>query len=383
MAARRNWCYYCFRTLDPQDERDELGAFVECSDCNAHYHIACWGDCGKCLRCGEEQEQPVQISSPSSLRVVTKTRALLIKPSVVVHVQDDAKSTRRTFQGKTWRRFFKFFRIVTVIVLLVLLGRAGYEAYWNAWKSQHYQQGMDCLADAEWVCVQTELEKVWQRDPKHKDVERQLKESYYQVSKVYTKAEEWDKARIVLEKLIELDSDYKDAQALRDKVKQRLASTKVTPTPTRVARVTPTPTRVSTLVNRTPLSGPSFPLKITPVAVSSSHNPLAIDFLIDDIEPGQDTIRFDITIKRRTSSSLSWTSDENRKSQIHLTSNSHQYKLIRMGGIFIQNTSLQPGQSYKGWFVFEKPKENTFTFHYPDVKPVPVELPISTFESTP
>ena len=97
MASKRRGCYYCFETLDPRDKQSELGTFVECSNCNAAFHATCWHDSGRCLRCGGNQEQPVQIPRPASLRVVTKTRAIPIKPSIVVHVRDGGElvSTHR------------------------------------------------------------------------------------------------------------------------------------------------------------------------------------------------------------------------------------------------------------------------------------------------
>jgi hypothetical protein len=115
------------------------------------------------------------------------------------------------------------------------------------------------------------------------------------------------------------------------------------------------------------------PLEATPRAAAAGLAPLAIDFLVDGIEFDQDSVKLNVTIKRRADTSLSWTSDESRRDEIYLTAGSQRYELLDMGGIFVQNTALQPAESYQGWFSFEKPGDDAFTFCYPDIEPLPIE----------
>jgi hypothetical protein len=136
---------------------------------------------------------------------------------------------------------------------------------------------------------------------------------------------------------------------------------------------TTTPKSTPTLRKSTPAS--TFPLKATPVAVATDAKPLAIDFLIDGIEVGEGHIKLNISIKRHAgNTALSWHSDEDRKNEIYLKTGSQRHNLIDMGGIFSQDTTLQSGRSYKGWFTFEKPTKEFFTFYYPDVKPLEIDL---------
>lgn len=131
------------------------------------------------------------------------------------------------------------------------------------------------------------------------------------------------------------------------------------PTATQIPKPTPT----------TPLV-----IKATPKAVSEKKEPLAIDFLIDGIEIDADTVEFHITVFRRANTSLPWETDEGRRDKIYLQGNSNRYRLINMGGLFVQNTTLEPQTSYKGWFIFAKPTEGNVIFHYPDIEEVEVNL---------
>jgi hypothetical protein len=119
----------------------------------------------------------------------------------------------------------------------------------------------------------------------------------------------------------------------------------------------------------------TFPLKATPIAVAAEAKPLAIDFLIAGITTGPETLTFDIIVKRRSDTQpLPWFSDADRKEEIYLSIGSQRYLLIELGGLFTQDTTLQPGQSYQGWLTFERPGQDRFTFHYPDIKPLRIEL---------
>ena len=86
--GKRHGCSYCFRTLDPDDLRDEFRTFVECSQCGAIYHGTCWRIAGKCLLCTHEQAKLARDSKPPSLRTIVKTRALPMKSSAVVWVRN-------------------------------------------------------------------------------------------------------------------------------------------------------------------------------------------------------------------------------------------------------------------------------------------------------
>jgi len=139
-----------------------------------------------------------------------------------------------------------------------------------------------------------------------------------------------------------------------------------TSTPTAI-KVSPTSTRLPIIVFTTPLAA-------TPIPVSTGSAPLDIDFFIDSVQVEADTIRLNVTIRRRSGNALDWYSDENRKTEIYLEDKSRRYELVKMGGIFTKDARLQPQQSYTGWLVFKKPSANSFVFHYPDVKPVQINL---------
>ena len=151
-------------------------------------------------------------------------------------------------------------------------------------------------------------------------------------------------------------------------------------TPTPVSRRTPTsvPARPSaTSTSRptpTPVVEPFAPIEATPRSVSEGFPPLVIAFVVESVERDADTIQLNITITRIANTPLRWGSDEGRKNQIFLRAGSSRYELVDMGGIFTQDTTLQPDESYDGWFTFEMPDEETFTFNYPDVEPIEIEL---------
>jgi len=133
LATRRRGCYYCLRTLNPQDEQIELRTFGKCSNCNAILHAVCWRDYGKCPRCDEDQSQPVELSQSAPLRVVTKTRALPIKPSIVVQVRDSGELVY-THQRTTWRERVTHFAqkaraIVLGVFFIVMTTFVGVFAY--------------------------------------------------------------------------------------------------------------------------------------------------------------------------------------------------------------------------------------------------------------
>jgi hypothetical protein len=101
---------------------------------------------------------------------------------------------------------------------------------------------------------------------------------------------------------------------------------------------------------------------------------LVIAFVVESVERDANTIQLNITITRIANTPLRWGSDEGRENQIFLRAGSSRYELVEMGGIFTKDTTLQPDESYEGWFTFEMPDEDTFTFSYPDVEPIEIEL---------
>jgi len=84
-ANSRFGCYYCFGTLDPEDRQAEFRTFIKCSQCGAVYHTACWPQFKKCICCGSDQVQSVQISPPSSLKTVTKTGTPPVRASAIAY----------------------------------------------------------------------------------------------------------------------------------------------------------------------------------------------------------------------------------------------------------------------------------------------------------
>lgn len=83
MSSELPGCCYCFRTLDPQDKDRKLRIFVKCDQCNAIYHTVCRTQIEKCLNCGNDQTQPIEISSRTPLLTVTKMNAIPIEPSAL------------------------------------------------------------------------------------------------------------------------------------------------------------------------------------------------------------------------------------------------------------------------------------------------------------
>ena len=139
----------------------------------------------------------------------------------------------------------------------------------------------------------------------------------------------------------------------------------------------PSPTPPAALA-APPLLSSAFPLKATPRSVKTGVPPLVIDFSIDSIDVLSTTVKLNITVTRSADKSLNWNSDKGRESEIYLLRSGQRFKLLEMGGLFAQDTTLQPRQSYKGWFTFEKPTDNLIVFVYPDVQPVPIDLNSST-----
>lgn len=84
MIERRSSCYFCFGTLNPQDQRQDFQEFVRCT-CNATYHTVCWHQATKCLRCMSVQAQPFEVVLLSLLPPLTHVDALPVQPSRVVY----------------------------------------------------------------------------------------------------------------------------------------------------------------------------------------------------------------------------------------------------------------------------------------------------------
>lgn len=85
MSDTRLGCYYCFRTLYPQDKQDELRAFVKCSQCGVAYHAVCWHHCGQCLVCGTGQAQPLKVAPPAPLQSVIRSGTLPIEAPALAY----------------------------------------------------------------------------------------------------------------------------------------------------------------------------------------------------------------------------------------------------------------------------------------------------------
>jgi len=142
-----------------------------------------------------------------------------------------------------------------------------------------------------------------------------------------------------------------------------------------MAKFSSTPTPPPKSATRVPTPQTGFPVKATTIAVAAGQSPLEIDFLIGDIDLTKKIISLNITVKRRKSAgSLEWSSDESRANEIYLKRGTQKYKLLDMGGLFAKDTTLKAGQSYDGWFSFERPDGDRFMFYYPDIKPVLIDL---------
>lgn len=92
-SNERLGCTYCFKTLNPLDQRHDLRTFVRCSSeqkaCASFYHQTCWDALRKCQCCEGEQATTVEIAEPVPLQVVHKTKSLPIKASAIVYRREE------------------------------------------------------------------------------------------------------------------------------------------------------------------------------------------------------------------------------------------------------------------------------------------------------
>jgi hypothetical protein len=114
---------------------------------------------------------------------------------------------------------------------------------------------------------------------------------------------------------------------------------------------------------------------LSPVEVPQKK--FAVHFVINSVEAEAGTIKFFISIERTGSSVLQWYADnapESKDTIFLLQASGRVFHLIDTGGVFAQDTGLQPGETYSGWISFDRPEDNQFTFHYPEMEPVLITL---------
>jgi hypothetical protein len=122
---------------------------------------------------------------------------------------------------------------------------------------------------------------------------------------------------------------------------------------------------------------PTLPLNSEikfPILVSQTH--FQIQFSIDNIQRDTNSLTFFVTISRTGSGTLEWHSDRENLDQIFLVSNDVIYPAVDVNGIFNDEvTILKPGETYQGWIKFDVPREKTFSFNYPNMDSVHIQLP--------
>ncbi len=99
--------------------------------------------------------------------------------------------------------------------------------------------------------------------------------------------------------------------------------------------------------------------------------------VINSVEAEASTIRFFISIERTGANVLQWYADnapESKDTIFLLSASGRVFHLVDTGGVFAQDTELQPGEIYSGWISFDRPEDNQFTFYYPDMEPILITL---------
>ncbi len=100
-----------------------------------------------------------------------------------------------------------------------------------------------------------------------------------------------------------------------------------------------------------------------------------IRFTIDKIEVDQSEIIFYIAIHRIGATNLSWYGDEDNLDSIFLQAGEQVYPALATKGVFKdEQTELLPDEIYQGWIKFSRPMETRFSFHYPDMMPVEIDI---------
>ncbi len=83
----RPGCFYCFQTLDPEDDKVGLRLFVECDNCQKQYHAHCWNTNKPCLFCqNDTATEPTNLSSPPLLHPRTRRHGILVRPSTIIYL---------------------------------------------------------------------------------------------------------------------------------------------------------------------------------------------------------------------------------------------------------------------------------------------------------
>ncbi len=116
MSNNRLGCYYCFKTLNPQDDDERLSSFVRCSQCNIIYHTFCWNQIRTCLSCGGSQFEQIEVAQPPPLSVNPKTRSLPIKVSKIAYSTD-------TTDKNHLKPIFISVGVIGVIIIIAVLQR--------------------------------------------------------------------------------------------------------------------------------------------------------------------------------------------------------------------------------------------------------------------
>jgi hypothetical protein len=93
-----------------------------------------------------------------------------------------------------------------------------------------------------------------------------------------------------------------------------------------------------------------------------------VRFMIDSVDLEADAIRLNARIERTGDAPDRWT-PYGLDDAIWLQGQRGRAALIEQGGVFAQETTLLPGQSYSGWMRFERLPESTFELVHPNIQP--------------
>lgn len=84
MNNTRLGCSFCFLTLDPRADGENLREFMQCTNCHSLYHKSCSNQFANCTRCNNSNLKPVTIQNPARLSPKPRSHPVQIKATSVL-----------------------------------------------------------------------------------------------------------------------------------------------------------------------------------------------------------------------------------------------------------------------------------------------------------
>ena len=79
-SGYREGCLSCFSTLDPEDWQAEYRTFVQCHTCGTKYHRRCWVLRKRCVKCGRDQYETIDLPLVDPLQDLIRVPILPVAP---------------------------------------------------------------------------------------------------------------------------------------------------------------------------------------------------------------------------------------------------------------------------------------------------------------